>query len=75
MYPLDYEEETFTHDLAVDDASSMLRATADLFEESARATSDVTKREMLLDYANLYRSMADLSDEREQEDEDDDEQE
>ena len=72
MYPLDYEEETSTRDLTVDDASSMLRATADLFEESARATSDVAKREMLLDYAKLYRGMADLSDKREQEDEDDD---
>ena len=59
MFP---NEETLSHDLTVDDASSMLRVTADLFERSAAATADKEKREALLDYAKLYREMAELRD-------------
>jgi hypothetical protein len=55
-------EETLSHDLTVDDASSMLRMTADLFERSAAAAADKERREALLDYAKLYREMAELRD-------------
>jgi hypothetical protein len=56
------DEETLRHDLMTDDASSTLRMTADLFERSAAATADKDKREALLDYARLYREMAELRD-------------
>jgi len=59
MFP---NEATVSHDLTVDDASSTLRATADLFERSAATTTDNEKREALLEYATLYREMAELSD-------------
>jgi hypothetical protein len=36
--------------------------TADLFERSAAETADKDKRETLLDYARLYREMAELRD-------------
>ena len=55
-------EEMLSHDLTDDDASSTLRVTADLFEKSAAATNDKDRREALLDYAKLYREMAELSD-------------
>jgi len=60
-------EETLSHDLTVDDASSMLRMTADLFERSAAAAADQERREALLDYAKLYREMAELRDQSEAE--------
>jgi len=41
MFP---SEETVLHDLTVDNASSTLRGTADLFERSAAATTDEEKR-------------------------------
>jgi hypothetical protein len=47
-----------SHDLTVDDASSTLRTTADLFERSAAETADQEKREELLDYAKLFRNLA-----------------
>ena len=53
-------EETLSHALTADDASSTLRVTADLFERSAAATADKAKREALPDYAKLYREMAEL---------------
>jgi hypothetical protein len=56
------DEETLPHDLMADDASSTLRMTADLFERSAAETADKDKRETLLDYARLYREMAELRD-------------
>jgi hypothetical protein len=56
------EEKLLSHDLTVDDASTTLRVTADLFERSAAATADKEKREALLDYAKLYREMAELRD-------------
>ena len=59
MFP--NEETLLSHDLA-DDASLTLRVTADLFERSAAATNDTDKREALLDYAKLYREMAELRD-------------
>jgi hypothetical protein len=59
MFP---NEETMSHDLTVDEASSTLRLTADLFEKSAAATSDKENREALLDHAKLYRDMAHLRD-------------
>ena len=60
MFP--NEETTLSHDLTDDDASSTLRATADLFEKSAVATNDKEKRETFLEYAQLYREMAELAD-------------
>ena len=51
-----------TGDLADDEASSTLRATADLFEKSAAVTKDKDKREVLLEYAQLYRELVELSD-------------
>ena len=60
MFP--NEETSKSHDLTLDDASSTLRVTADLFERSAAATSDKEKREALLDYAKLHREMAELRD-------------
>jgi hypothetical protein len=66
MYPSEEmfpnEEMTLSHDLTDDDASSTLRATADLYEKSAAATNDKDKREALLEYAQLYRDMAELAD-------------
>ena len=59
MFP---NEETFSHDLTVDEASLTLRLTADCFERSAVATADKEKREELLEYAKLYREMAELRD-------------
>jgi len=59
MFP---NEETFSHDLTVDEASLTLRLTADCFERSAAATGDKEKREELLEYAKLYREMAELRD-------------
>jgi hypothetical protein len=59
MFP---NEETCSHDLMVDDASLTLRVTADLFQRSAAATDDKEKREALLEYAKLYREMAELRD-------------
>lgn len=56
------DEEMVSHDLMVDEASSTLRMTAHLFERSAAATADKEEREALLDYAKLYREMADLRD-------------
>jgi hypothetical protein len=67
-------EEMLSHDLTDDDASSTLRVTADLFEKSAAATNDKDRREALLDYAKLYREMAELSDRSHAEAADDDEQ-
>jgi hypothetical protein len=55
-------EEMLSHDLTDDDASSTLRVTADLFERSAAASKNKDRREALLDYAKLYREMAELSD-------------
>jgi hypothetical protein len=60
MFP--NEETSSSHDLTVDEASSTLRATAYLFEKSAAGTGDKEKREALLDYAKLYREMAELRD-------------
>jgi hypothetical protein len=60
MFPSD--EPSKSHDLTADDAPSTLRVTADLFERSAAATSDKEWREALLDYARLYREMAELRD-------------
>ena len=60
MFP--NEEPSKSHDLTADDSSSTLRVTADLFERSAAATSDKEKREELLEYAKLYREMAELRD-------------
>jgi hypothetical protein len=59
MFP---SEETVSHDLTVDDASSTLRVTADLFERSAATTTDKEKRAALLEYATLYREMAEVRD-------------
>jgi hypothetical protein len=59
MFP---NEETFSHDLTVDDASLTLRMTADLFEKSAAVTTNNEKRKALLDCAKLYRDMAELRD-------------
>jgi hypothetical protein len=59
MFP---NENTVSHDLTVDEASSTLRVTAVLFERGAAATSDKEKREVLLDYAKLYREIAELRD-------------
>jgi len=59
MFP---SEATVLHDLTVDDASSTLRATADLFQKSAAVTNDKDRREALLEYAQLYREMAELAD-------------
>ena len=58
MFP--NEETSKSHDLTLDDASSTLRVTAELLQRSAVVTSDKEKREALLDYAKLYREMADL---------------
>ena len=58
MFPDD--DETLSRDLADDDATLTLRVTADLFEKSAAETVDKDKREALLEYAKLYREMADL---------------
>src|ERR1051326_1099637 len=55
-------EEMLSHDLPDDDASLTLRVTADLLEKSAGASRDRDRREALLDYAKLYREMAELSD-------------
>ena len=52
MFPAD-----MSHDLIVDDPSTTLRLTADLFEKSAAATVDKDKRDALLEYAKLYREM------------------
>ena len=60
MFP--NEEPSKSHDLTADDSSSTLRMTADLFETRAAATSDKEKCEELLEYAKLYREMADLRD-------------
>ena len=49
MFPAD-----MSHDLTVDDPSTTLRLTADLFEKSAAATADKDKRDTLLEYAKLY---------------------
>jgi hypothetical protein len=59
MFPR--EETTWSHDLADDDSSSTLRATAYLFE-SVAGTADGERRDALLGYARLYREMAELSD-------------
>jgi hypothetical protein len=56
------EEKLLSHDLTVDDASTTLRVTADLFERSVAATADKEKREVLIDYAKLYREMAESRD-------------
>ena len=47
MFP--NEEPSKSHDLTVDEASSTLRVTAELFQRSAAATSDKEKREALLE--------------------------
>jgi hypothetical protein len=60
MFP--NEEPSKSHDLTADDDSCTLRVTADLFERSAAATADKERREALLDYAKLYREMAELRD-------------
>ncbi len=49
-------------DTITDDASSTLQATADLFDQSAEASTDPHRREMLRDFAKLYREMAALAD-------------
>ena len=67
MFP---NEETLSHDLTVDEASSTLRATADLFEKSAAAMADKEAREALLDYAKCYREMAELRDQNDAEGDD-----
>ena len=59
MFP---DEKKLSRDLVVDDASLTLRATADLFEQSATETANKEKREALLEYAKLYREMAVLRD-------------
>ena len=56
------EETSLSHDLTVDDASLTLRLTADCFERSAAATAEKEKREAVLEYAKLYRDMAELRD-------------
>jgi len=68
MFPDD--DETQSHDLTDDDATLTLRVTADLFERSAAATDDKEKREALLEYAKLYRKMAELRDQSDAEVED-----
>jgi hypothetical protein len=65
MFPDD--DETLSRDLADDDATLTLRVTADLFEKSAAETVDKDKREALLEYAKLYREMAELRDQSEAE--------
>jgi len=55
-------EETSSYDITVDDAASKLRVVADLLAKSAAANADKEKREALLDYAKLYREMAELRD-------------
>ena len=52
-----------------DDTSSTLRATADLFEAGAETTGDTRKRYLLLDYARLYRDMAEMARRAEADDE------
>lgn len=64
------DEPSRSDDRTAHDASSTLRATADLFEKSAAATGNQEKREALLDYAKLYREMAELRDQSEAEAED-----
>ena len=59
MFP---NEETVSHDLTVDDASSTLRETSDIFQKSARAVTDAKRREALLEYAKIYREIAELAD-------------
>jgi len=68
MFPDD--DKTQSHDLTDDDATLTLRVTADLFERSAAATDDKEKREALLEYAKLYRKMAELRDQSDAEVED-----
>ena len=41
---------------------STLRATADIFAQSADAATDPNRRQMLQDFAKLYREMAALAD-------------
>lgn len=59
MFP---SEETVSRDLTVDDASLTLRETADIFQRSAEAATDPSKREALLEYAKFYREMAEMAD-------------
>ncbi len=49
-------------DTITDDASSTLRAAADIFAQSADAATDPNRRQMLQDFAKLYREMAALAD-------------
>jgi hypothetical protein len=48
-------------DTRTDDKPSTLRATADLFEQRAKETSDAGQRQALYDYAKIYRDMAELA--------------
>ena len=59
------------NDAITDDTSSTLRATADLFEESAEASTDPRRRETLHEFAKLYREMAALADASEADADDD----
>jgi len=65
MFP--NEDTPSSHDRTVDEASSTLRVTAELFRRSAVATSDKEKREAVLEYSKLYREMAELRDQSEAE--------
>ena len=49
-------------DTITDDASSTLRATADLFDQSAEVSADPHRREMLHEFAKPYREVAALAD-------------
>src|SRR5215469_9285823 len=57
MFP-DHEDPPT--DLIADDNSTTLRAAAELFEKRAADSADAEKRETLLEYAKLYRRIAEL---------------
>ena len=54
-------------DTITDDASSILGATADIFDQTAGAVTDPSRRQMLQDFAKLYREMTALADESDDE--------
>jgi hypothetical protein len=53
------------NDTKAHDHASTLKVTAALYQRSAAATDDAEKRERLLEYANLFRAMALMSELRE----------
>jgi hypothetical protein len=59
MFP---NEDTVSHDLTVDDTSLTLKETAEIFQKRAEAATDSKQREALLEYAKLYREIAELTD-------------